>query len=153
MADGRERRIPERAVNYWQARRAELGDRATIAALDLHGIESEDWSHRFLVAIGDEIEDATLLLHGTDFGRLLDMPPQKTPPLALKRKLPPRFREVFFEGCGGALKAAGAPVRREGTLARADGRQEQYRAVFISLEADESTPVRFVWGAFSCRVV
>ncbi len=145
---GQERRIPERAIAYWRDRVTALKGNATIAALDLEALHTEDWSHRFILAIGPDIEDTALLLHGADFGRLLEMLPRKTPSRALTRKVPKRFSDVFLRGCRDAV-AGDAPVRLEGAVEREDGRRELYRAAFIPLTADDGALVRLAFGAFS----
>jgi hypothetical protein len=149
--EGPERRIPEQAIRYWQRLQAELGDAAGVAALGLDALGSEPWSHRFLLAIGSEVADTTLLLHGADFGRLLEMMPGKTPPLALKRKLPPRYSEIFLAACRDAV-THNRPVRVEGEVDRDDGKRELYRAAVIPLPAEDGAPVRFAFGAFSNRI-
>jgi len=71
---GKERRESERAIRYWEKKCANLGKNPTVAALDLGEINSEDWSHRFVIAVDPMVENSSLLLYGSSFARLLDLP-------------------------------------------------------------------------------
>src|ERR1700748_601605 len=76
---GRERRESERVIRYWEGKVEKLGRAATVAALDLGEINSADWSHRFVIAVDPVVENSSLLLYGSDFAKLLDLPTKGTP--------------------------------------------------------------------------
>jgi len=149
---GRDRRQSERAVAYWEDKIDALGDKATIASLDLAAINDEEWSNRFVIAVDPRVERSSLLLYGQNFARLLDLPEQARPNLALERQLPRRFSEVFLRGCAEAPTQM-SPVRVEGEIARDDQRVEQYRAVFIPVPVRPNSLTHLAFGAFSSRIV
>ena len=149
---GRGRREAERVVSYWENKLEELGDEFTVAALDLAAIDTRDWANRFLIAVDPVIESSTLLLYGPEFARRLGLPAQPRPDRPLNRQLPPRYLEVFLGGCGDAVKQMTA-VRREGEFERADGRLEQYRAVFIPVRVKPDALTSLAFGAFSNRII
>jgi len=148
---GRERRQSERAIAYWEAKLATLGNDATVAALDLAEIHSEDWSHRFVIAVDPVVGNSGFLLYGTDFARLLDLPEKSSPHLPMVRQLPKRFAEVFNRGCDGAHTQKTA-VRIEGEVEREDGCREFYRAAFIPVGVTENARPHLAFGAFNSRV-
>ena len=152
QATGRDRREGKRAIAYWEDKVDALGDNATIAALDLAAINSADWSNRFVIAIDQRIESSTLLLYGPKFAQLLDLPPKARCDLPLVRQLPPRFSEMFLQGCAEAPLQM-APVRLEGEVERPDDRVEQYRAVFIPVGVKPNALTHLAFGAFNSRVV
>lgn len=149
---GRDRREAERAVAYWEDKVDALGPDATIAALDLGAINGADWSNRFVIAVDERIERSSLLLYGSKFARLLDLPAKVRRDLPLVRQLPWRFSEVFLHGCAEAPLQM-APVRLEGEIERDDDRVEQYRAVFIPVGVKPNSLTHFAFGAFNSRVV
>lgn len=145
---GRERRESERAIAYWERKIGELGKSPTVAALDLGEINSPGWSHRFVIAVDPVVENSALLLYGSDFARLLDLPTKSAPHVPMVRQLPQRFSDVFKRGCGDAHRQ-GAPVRIEGEIEREDGRRELYRAAFISVGVKENSLTHMAFGAFN----
>ncbi len=149
---GRDRREAERVIAYWQSKLQQLGADATVAALDLASINTRDWSNRFLIFVDPAIERSALLLYGPQFARLLNLPEQPRMDLPMMRQLPRRYAELFLRGCAEAQKEM-APVRREGEIERADGRIEQYRAVFIPVQVKPNSLTCFAFGAFSNRVL
>ena len=149
---GRDRREAERAVAYWEDKLGELGDAATITALDLNEMDEEDWANRFLIAIDERVERSALLMYGSNFAQLLGLPPKAPKVLPLERQMPRRFAEVFMSGCSEAEKL-GAPVRLEGEIERSDDRVEQYRAVFIPVKVRPGSLTHFAFGAFNSRIV
>ena len=149
---GRERREAERAVAYWEDKIDALGQDATLAALDLGAIDSADWSNRFFIAIDKRIERSSLLLYGSKFAQLLDLPAKVRRDLPLVRQLPRRFSEVFLHGCSEAPLQMG-PVRLEGEIERNDDRVEQYRAVFIPVGVKPNSLTHLAFGSFNSRVV
>jgi len=149
---GRDRREAERAVAYWEDKVDELGDKATIAALDLAAIEHADWSNRFVIAVDERVERSSLLLYGSQFARLLGLPITAQASLPLERQLPRRFSEIFLRGCAEAPKL-GTPVRLEGEVERDGNRVEQYRAVFIPVKVRPDSLTHLTFGAFNSRIV
>jgi len=149
---GRDRREAERTIHYWEAKANALGQHATIAELDLGAIYDTDWSNRFLIALDDRIERSSLLLYGSKFATLLDLPADVRADQPLVRQLPERFSEVFLHGCAEAPLQT-APVRLEGQIELSDDRVEQYRAVFIPVGVKPNSLTHFAFGAFNSRVV
>jgi len=111
-----------------------------------------DWSNRFLIAVDDRIERSSLLLYGSKFATLLDLPANARADQPLVRQLPGRLSEVFLQGCAEAPLQT-APVRLEGQIERSDDRIEQYRAVFIPVGVKPNSRTHFAFGAFNSRVV
>ena len=149
---GRERRESERVIRYWEKKVEKLGRGATVAALDLGEINSADWSHRFVIAVDPVVENSSLLLYGSDFAKLLDLPPKGTPHVPMVRQLPRHLSNVFMQGCGDAHHQR-QPVRIEGEVARSDGKTELYRAAFIPVGVKENSLTHLAFGAFNSRVV
>jgi hypothetical protein len=149
---GRERRESERAIAYWEKKIETLGATATVAALDLGEINSADWSHRFVIAIDPVVENSSLLLYGTNFAKLLDLPTKGTPHVPMVRQLPRHLTEVFMRGCGDAHNQR-EPIRIEGEIDREDGKRELYRAAFIPVGVKENSLTHLAFGAFNSRVV
>ncbi|HTQ33488.1 MAG TPA: hypothetical protein VMI30_04910 [Stellaceae bacterium] len=147
-ANERERRESERAIRYWEKKVETLGSNATIAALDLAEINTPDWSHRFVIAVDPVVENSSLLLYGSDFAKLLDLPEKGTPHVPMVRQLPRHLSEVFMQGCGDAHNTRQA-VRMEGEVARPDGKRELYRAVFIPVGVKENSLTHLAFGAFN----
>jgi hypothetical protein len=150
---GSEQREGERVIAYWEDKITRLGANATVGALtpDLAAMHSDEWSHRFVVAADSVIEDTALLLYGANFAKLLDIPPERKPPLAIRRWVPSRFFQVFLDGCRDAFKL-NAPVRVEGDVPREHGQRELFRAAFIPIRGDNGGPVRLGFGAFNSRL-
>jgi hypothetical protein len=149
---GRDRREAERTIHYWEAKANTLGQPATIAELDLGAVDSADWANRFVISLDDRIERSSLLLYGSKFAELLDLPAEIRPDQPLVRQLPQRFSEVFLHGCAEAPRQM-APVHLEGEIERSDDRVEQYRAVFIPVGVKPNSRTHFAFGAFNSRVV
>jgi hypothetical protein len=152
ILDGRERRESERAIAYWERKLEQLGNNATVAALDLADMNTPDWSHRFVIAVDPFIENSSLLLYGNDFAKLLDLPPKRTPHVPLVRQLPRHLSPVFMQGCGDAHEQR-MPVRIEGGVARADGKTELYRAAFIPVGVKENSLTHLAFGAYNSCIV
>jgi hypothetical protein len=146
----RERREAERAIAYWESKVDAHGQDATVAVLDLAAINSTDWSNRFVIAVDDRIERSMLLLYGSNFAGLLDLPSKARLDLPLNQQLPKGFSEVFLHGCAEAQMQM-APVRLEGEIERYDQGVEQYRAVFISVAVRRNSLTHLAFGAFSSR--
>jgi hypothetical protein len=152
LPSGRGRRQSERLMAYWEQKLEELGGVVTIAGLDLSATDSRDWSNRFLISVDPVIERSVLLLYGPEFARLLDLPEQPRIDRPMMRQLPQRYVDLFLRACADAQKAM-APVRLEGEIERANGRVEQYRAVFIPVGVKPNSVTCFAFGAFSSRVI
>jgi len=135
---GRERRESERAIVYWERKLERVGKHATVAALDLAEMNTADWSHRFVIAVDPVVENSSLLLYGTRFAKLLELPPKGTPHVPLVRQLPRHLSPVFMQGCGDAHEQR-VPVRIEGEVSRVDGKTELYRAAFIPIGVKENS--------------
>ena len=149
---GRDRREAERVIAYWRQQLEALGDKATIAALDLAAVNTGEWANRFLIAVDPVIERSALLLYGPEFARLMGLREQPRNDLPLNRQLPLRHVDWFLRGCEEAHKTM-EPVRLEGEIERADGRLEQYRAVFIPVRVKPNSLTCLAFGAFSNRLV
>jgi hypothetical protein len=145
---GRERRESERAIAYWEKKIAQLGGAMTVAGLDLAEMQSEEWSHRFVIAVDPVPENSALLLYGADFGRLLELPEKRMPHVPMVRQLPKRYSDVFVRGCGDAERE-GLPIRLEGEVSRDDGTAELYRAAFIPVGVRENSITHIAFGAFN----
>jgi hypothetical protein len=145
---GRERRESERVIRYWEKKVEELGRAATVAALDLGDINTEDWSHRFVIAVDPVVENSSLLLYGSDFAKLLDLPAKGTPHVPMVRQLPRHLSNVFMQGCGDAHQTRQA-IRLEGEVPRPDGKVELYRAAFIPVGVKENSLTHLAFGAFN----
>jgi hypothetical protein len=148
---GRERRESERAIRYWEKKVEKLGRGATVAALDLAEINSADWSHRFVIAVDPIVENSSLLLYGSDFAKLLDLPSKGTPHVPMVRQLPRHLSGVFMQGCGDAHHMRQA-IRLEGEVPRPDGKVELYRAAFIPVGVKENSLTHLAFGAFNSCV-
>jgi hypothetical protein len=149
---GRGRREAERLVVYWEKKLEELGGVVTIAGLDLAAADSRDWSNRFLISVDPVVERSALLLYGPKFAQLLGLSAQPRTDLPMIRQLPRRHVEMFLRGCTEAQQEM-APVRIECELERADGRIEQYRAIFIPVGVKPNSLTCFAFGAFNNRLI
>jgi len=149
---GRERRESERVIRYWEKKVERLGHGATVAALDLAEINSVDWSHRFVIAVDPVVENSSLLLYGSDFAKLLALPPKGTPHVPMVRQLPRHLSRVFMQGCGDAHNTR-EPIRVEGEIVREDGKRELYRAAFIPVGVKENSLTHLAFGAFNSCVI
>jgi len=152
LLTGRERREAERAIFYWEKKIERLGKAATVAALDLGEINSKDWAHRFVIAVDPVVENSSLLLYGSDFAKLLDLPPKGTPHVPMVRQLPRHLSRVFMQGCGDAHSQR-LPIRLEGEATRHDGKFELYRAAFIPVGVKENSLTHLAFGAFNSCVI
>jgi hypothetical protein len=150
-SSGRDRREAERVIAYWEAKLNEHGGEASVAALELGRINSEEWAHRFLIAVDRVIERSSLLLYGAKFAQLVQLPQRPRPDRPMLRQLPARYGEVFLDGCAKA-QAEMAPVRTEGEVERNDGRIELYRAGFIPVAVKPRALTCFAFGAFNSRI-
>ena len=149
---GRSRRETDRLLAYWEGRLAELGGELTIAGLDLDMTNSRAWSNRFLISVDSVIERSSLLLYGPQFARLLGLPEKPKTELPMMRQIPRRYTDLFLHGCADALREV-APVEFAGAVERADGRIEQYRAVFVPIGVKPNGLTWFAFGAFSSRTL
>ena len=149
---GRGRREAERLMAYWEGKLKELGGVVTIAGLDLATIDSREWSNRFLIAVDPVVERSALLLYGPKFAQLLGMRGQPRTDLPMMRQLPRRYADLFLRGCTQAQQEM-APMRLEGEIERADGRIEQYRAIFIPVGVKPNSLTCFAFGAFNSRPI
>ena len=149
---GRDRREAERLMAYWEGKLKELGGVVTLAGLDLAAADSREWSNRFLISVDPVVERSALLLYGPKFATLLGLPARPRTDLPMLRRLPRRYAELFLRGCTEAQQEM-APVRLEGEIERADGRIEQYRAIFIPVGVKPNSLTCFAFGAFNSRVL
>ena len=149
---GKERRESERVISYWENKAEKLGRSPTVSSLDLGEINSEDWSHRFVIAVDPMVENSSLLLYGADFAKLLDLPAKGTPHVPMVRQLPRHLSRVFMQGCGEAHSKR-ETVRVEGEVQREDGRRELYRAAFIPVGVKENSLTHLAFGAFNSCVI
>jgi hypothetical protein len=149
---GRNRREAERLMAYWEGKLEELGGAVTIAGLDLAVADSREWSNRFLISVDPVVERSALLLYGPKFAQLMGLRAKPRTDLPMMRQLPRRYGELFLRGCTEAQQEK-APVRLEGEIERADGRIEQYRAIFIPVGVKPNSLTSFAFGAFNSRVL
>jgi len=149
---GRGRREAERLMAYWEKKLEELGGVVTIAGLDLAAADGREWSNRFLISVDPMVERSALLLYGPKFAQLLGLPAQPRTDLPMMRQLPRRYVDLFQRGCAEAQRQM-IPVRLEGEIERADGRIEQYRAIFIPVAIKPNALTCFAFGAFNSRVI
>ena len=149
---GRDRREAERLMAYWEGRLRELGGGVTIAGLDLAAVDSREWSNRFLISVDPVVERSALLLYGPKFAQLMGLRAKPRTDLPMMRQLPRRYVDLFLRGCTEAQQEM-APVRLEGEIERADGRIEQYRAIFIPVGVKPNSLTSFAFGAFNSRVL
>jgi hypothetical protein len=148
---GRERRQSERALAAWEATLSELGRSPTLAEL-FATVDTEEWSYGFVLAVDTVAEVSSLLTYGSNFARLLGIPPKGMPFVRMTRQLPRPYSAIFLRGCTEACQAK-SPVHSEGEVQREDGRKELYRAVFIPVEPEGDTPMRYAFGRFNSRVI
>jgi hypothetical protein len=149
---GRSRRETDRLLAYWEGRLAELGGELTIAGLDLDATNNRNWSNRFLISVDSFVERSSLLLYGPQFARLLGLPLKPRTELPMMRQIPQRYAELFLHGCADALREM-APVEFAGAAERADGRIEQYRAIFVPIGVRPNALTWFAFGAFNNRIL
>jgi hypothetical protein len=149
---GRERRESERAITYWESKRAEFGEDLSLTALDLGSSDDQQWSNRFLISVDPTIRRSSLVLYGSTFAQLMDMPKRASQSVPMVHQLPSRYVDLFLQGCTDAQKELG-PVRLEGASERYDGQIEQYRAAFIPVGIKPNSLTYFAFGAFSNRIV
>jgi hypothetical protein len=149
---GRGRREAERLMSYWEKKLAELGGVVTITGLDLAAADSREWSNRFLISVDPVIERSALLLYGPKFAQLLGLRAAPRTDLPMMRQLPRRHVDLFLRGCAEAQREM-APARLEGEIERADGRIEQYRAIFIPVGVKPDALTCFAFGAFNSRII
>jgi hypothetical protein len=150
VQSGRERRQSERALVAWEDKLSLLGRSPTLPEL-FSWVDTEEWSHGFVVAVDTIIEVSSLLVYGADFARLLDMPGKGMPFVKMTRQLPPRYSQIFLDGCTDAC-SNNESTRVEGEVQRDDGRTELFRAVFIPIEPEGDAPMRFAFGTFSSKI-
>lgn len=149
---GRDRREAERLLAYWDRKLRQLGDDATVAALDLDRMSSSDWANRFLISVDPIIERSVLILYGPKFAKLLSLPEQARIDVPMMRQLPRRYTDVFLRGCADAQKDM-RHVRLEGEVTRYDDRIEQYRVIFMPIRIKPNALTCFAFGAFSNRIL
>lgn len=141
-------------IAYWDGRRAAAARDAAVSPLagDLAAMRTREWAHRFLIAFDPTTEDAALVQYGTGFARLFQIPPQREPPLDIRRWLANPHPEIFLDGCRDAIERQGA-VLVQRLIDRGDGGREMFRCCFIPIAAEPEVVVRFVLGAYNSRVL
>jgi hypothetical protein len=123
----------------------------TLMTLDVTEMSTDEWAHRFIVAIDAVVENWVPLIYGPKFAELLDLPANPFPDLPLIDQLPQRFVPLFLKGGRDAASNVGTPVRIEG-VEREDRRCELYRAVFIAFGVKPGSLTRLAFGAFNSCV-
>lgn len=141
------RRDCDRLIDFW---RANLAGRRT-PALDLNAIDTDEWSHRFLMTIDPKLEGSALLAYGEELARLLEIPAERKAHVPMRRLLPPRYESVFLRGCA-SVQRRNAPVRIEGVLAREGDRRELLRASFIPIDNTAEKKVGLALGTLNSRL-
>ena len=152
MSAGRERRVTEQLISDWQEETRRLGHALAFMTLNTSAMTGPKWAHRFIIAVNPMVEHSSLLFYGAGFASLLGLPPEPDKSVPISAQLPARYVPVFTSGCI-TSSLSGAPIRRQGTVERDDGRQELYRAAFIGLKLDASLRHPLALGAFNCRAV
>lgn len=152
-SSGRERRDVDRVIAYWEEKQSAAGRGAAVStlALDLAAMRTEAWSHRFLIALGPTDDSAALVQYGANFARIFQIPAETQPPLELGQWLPDRLRQVFIDGCRGAITRK-RPVRLQSVVEREDGQREMFRCCFIPIGAAAGNTARFVLGTYNSRL-
>jgi hypothetical protein len=144
-----ERRESERLIAYWEREAAQLGSIPTLSAFDLNKIDTDEWSHRFVVTVDLVAENSSLLMYGKHFARLLDQSQALIPNVPLIHQVPAHFLDVFMRGCHDVYKHdVPVPVMVDGEIKHEDGRREFYRAAFVPVEIKPNSLTRLILGTF-----
>jgi hypothetical protein len=140
-------------IAYWDGPRdtAEQGGAITPLARELAAMRTEEWAHRFVIAFDPTNEDAALVHYGSTFARLFQIPPQREPPLDIRKGLPEPYPEIFLGGCRDAVARQGA-VLVQRLIDRGEAGREMFRCCFIPIAAEPGAGVRFVLGAYNSRL-
>jgi hypothetical protein len=144
---GHSRRDCDRLIDFWRANLVGRG----APALDLTAIDTDEWSHRFLITIDPKLEGSALLAYGEELARLLEIPAEHRAHVPMRRLVPPRYESIFLRGCAG-VQRRNAPVRIEGVLARDGDRCELFRASFIPIDNRAEKKVGLAVGTLNSRL-
>jgi hypothetical protein len=144
-----EQRDTESAIRLWHQKASGIGDLPPLSAFDFSRLTGH-WGYRFLIS-GDEFVGASVfLVYGVHFARLLGLPEQPRSKIPLLHQLPARYRALFVEGYGDALRNL-APTRFSGTVMH-QRKLEFYRAAFMPIQGANSVRP-LIFGSFNYRVV
>jgi hypothetical protein len=145
----RERRNSEQAISHWKKKFLELGAIPSVETLGFSNIKTPDWAHRFLIMVDRQaIETSLILLYGSEFARLMDLPLQGEQSATCLNQLRTPFADIFMLGCADAHRQ-GEPVRRDGRIKHENGAEELYRASFMPIIVKDSVETRLVFGGFN----
>jgi hypothetical protein len=131
LPGGAESRDTERTITLWH-RSAATGEIPGLDSLDLGWLRPEG-AYRFVIAGDEEIWAAVFIAYGSQFARLLELPAKPESRVPVLQQLPPRYRDLFAEGCACVVRRR-LPVRFSGGIVH-EGRVEVYRAAFMPADA------------------
>src|SRR5204863_4374706 len=123
-----EQRDTEAAIKLWHRRATEVGGPPPLSTFDFSRLTS-DWGYRFLISGDEFVKASVFLVYGVHFARLLGLPEQPRSKIPLVHQLPVRYRPLFVDGYGEALRDL-APARLSGTVVH-QRKLELYRAAFM----------------------
>jgi hypothetical protein len=109
-----ERRDTESAIRLWHQKASEVGDSPPLSRFDFSRLTS-DWGCRFLISGDEFVKASVFLVYGVHFARLLGLPEQPKSKIPLLDQLPARYRPLFVDGYGDALRDL-VPVRLSGSV-------------------------------------
>ena|ERR1051325_3920065 len=144
-----EQRDTASAIRLWHQKTADLGQLPPITAFDFSRLKS-DWGYRFLISGDEFVEASVFLAYGAQFARLLGLPQQPRSRLPLIHQLPERYRPVFMDGYGEALRDL-TPICFAGTVIH-QRKAEFYRAAFMPVRGANSVR-SLIYGSFNYRIV
>jgi len=134
---------------FWRRKASEFGGLPPPTAFDLSRMVGGAWSHRFVIRADAATDELSLLIYGSKFAELLELPEEPLSGAPISRQLPGRYLSLFTRGCRAAISRA-APVRLSGVVV--DYNQiELYRAAFMPLAKGENSPMQLVFGTFNRR--
>jgi len=144
-----ELRDSELTMLFWRRKASEFGGLPPPTAFDLSRMVGGAWSHRFVIRADAATDELSLLIYGSKFAELLELPEEPLSGAPISRQLPGRYLSLFIRGCRAAISRA-APVRLSGVVV--DYNQiELYRAAFMPLAKGENSPMQLVFGTFNRR--
>jgi hypothetical protein len=144
-----EQRDTEAAIRLWHRRATEVGGPPPLSTFDFSRLTS-DWGYRFLISGDEFVKASVFLVYGVHFARLLGLPEQPRSKIPLVHQLPVRYRPLFVDGYGEALRDL-APARLSGTVVH-QRKLELYRAAFMPIRGANSVR-SLIFGSFNYRVL
>jgi hypothetical protein len=144
-----ERRDTESAIRLWHQKALECGELPPLTTFDFSRLTG-DWGYRFLISGDQFVESSVFLVYGVHFARLLGLPPQPRSKIPLLPQLPARYRPLFVDGYGEALRDL-MPTCLTGTVVY-QRKVELYRAAFMPIRGAQ-TVRPLLYGSFNFRIV